>query len=98
MLPAILGIVIISVLNNSRSAQHGNGIELPVGWQEPVQQEDNWCDAIARYDEGLPLSTQRPAYSCLTAYNSLANTMNLVIGASLGVLFALAIRKMNRKK
>lgn len=95
---AIIGIMIIYVVNGSEIASFGYGIELPIGWQEPSPLEDPICTLQARYDEGLPLSTQRPVYSCQTATNSLANFLNLALGAMVGIVVAFGVNKITRKK
>jgi hypothetical protein len=94
--------VFIFLLNSSPLSRVGLSIELPIGWQiaEPVVCADGLpdtteapCDAVCdqpdRHSEGLPFAWNRPgqSYDCGTDINKLAQYVNALTGAVLGVLY-----------
>lgn len=93
---ALVGFAGIVVLNSTEMSKMGYGVDLPVGWYEPPQTIDMLCTMQARFDEGLPFSTERPS-GCETATNTLAQLLNKTVGISFGVVVGLLILKRLKK-
>jgi hypothetical protein len=90
---ALMGLLLIFLLNTSPLSKLGFGLEIPAGWETNAVRPETTCPDIRLPNEGIPFANERQGTSCATDSNRYAVLMNGLSGIGMGLLYSAIAHK-----
>lgn len=93
------GSIMLLLINTTPLSHLGLSIQLPMGWENASTGIYSDSSCSQRNAEGLPFAFKRPnsTESCSFDSNMFAFTLNVVLGAGIGLIYVITTERWGQK-